>query len=138
MLRGKTTTLRGDAGFTLVEVLIALVIFTIGLLGTAALTVAVIQTNIISKRQSQAIVHAQDRLEEVRELGYSDAMSADGVDYLDPATQTWAADNPYLSYKRDTDVVPNTPAADMVTVTVTIFWDADNRSVSMSNIFAEQ
>jgi type IV pilus modification protein PilV len=138
MCKGITKTLRRDSGFTLVEVLIALVIFTIGLLGTAALTVAVIRTNAISKRQSQAIVHAQDRLEQVREMGYSNAAAAGGTDYLDPDTQTWDAANPYVSFKRQTEVALDTPAANMVTVTVTIFWDGDARSVSMTNILAAQ
>jgi prepilin-type N-terminal cleavage/methylation domain-containing protein len=137
-MRGRIELLRGDTGFTLVEVLIALVIFTIGLLGTAALTVTVIQTNAISKRQSQAIVHAQDRLEEVRELGYSNAAAAQGTEYIDPATQTWAAGNAYVSYKRQTVVNADTPAAGMTTVTVTVSWDSDARSVSMTNIFAAQ
>lgn len=137
-MRGRTKLLRGDTGFTLVEVLIALVIFTIGLLGTAALTVTVIQTNAISKRQSQAIVHAQDKLEEVRELGYSNAAAAQGTEYIDPDTQTWAAGNAYVSYKRQTVVDVDTPAAGMTTVTVTVSWDSDARSVSMTNIFAAQ
>jgi type IV pilus assembly protein PilV len=138
MSRGITKILRLDSGFTLVEVLIALVVFTIGLLGTAALTVTVIQTNAISKRQSQAVVHAQDRLEQVREMGYSNAAAADGTEYLDPETQTWDAANPYTSYKRETVVNADTPAAGMTTVTVTIFWDGDERSVSMTNILAAQ
>lgn len=138
MSRGITQTLRRDAGFTLVEVLIALVVFTIGLLGTAALTVSIIRTNAISKRQSQALVHVQDRLEQVREMGYSNAAAADGTEYLDPETLTWDAANPYVAFKRETDVVPDTPAAGMTTVTVTVSWDGDERSVSMTNILADQ
>lgn len=135
-----TKRLYGDSGFTLVEVLIALVIFTIGLLGTAALTVAIIRTNDISKRQSQALVHVQDRLEEMRDMGFGNAAAAAGTDYEDPATQTWAADNPYASYKRETVVQVDTPATGMATVTVNVFWPwhGNERSVSMTNILAAQ
>jgi type IV pilus assembly protein PilV len=62
-----------DGGFTLIELFIAIVLLTIGLLGTAALTTGVVRGNLSSKNTTTATAIAQTCFEENRRVGYSSA-----------------------------------------------------------------
>ena len=79
MPRSKTThriaanTSTNQGGFTLIEVFIAIVLLTIGLLGTAALTTGVVRGNLNSKNTTTATAIAQSCFEENRRVGYSNA-----------------------------------------------------------------
>lgn len=58
-------SLRAEAGFTLVEVLIALFVFSISALAIAAMTFMSIQGNAMTNQMSQATFLAQDKMEEL-------------------------------------------------------------------------
>jgi prepilin-type N-terminal cleavage/methylation domain-containing protein len=117
-------------GFTLIEILIATIIITIASLGVATLTVGVMRQNSFSKRLTAATALVQDQLEEVKRLGYPNAQTAAG-------TQNYGAITNFTGYKRVVTVSNNTPAANMKTVDVTVFWDADTHSVKASTIISE-
>lgn len=53
-------TCHHQAGFTLIEILVSLVILTIGLLGTAGLQVASLRSNQLAGQSSQAVAIARD------------------------------------------------------------------------------
>ena len=59
-----------QGGFTLIEIFIAIVLLTVGLLGTAALTTGVVRGNLASKNMTTATAIAQTCLEENRRVGY--------------------------------------------------------------------
>jgi len=119
-----------EHGFTLTEVLIATVILAIGLLGAARMNIAVIRGNVSGKELTVATTLAQDRIEEVQRLGYTNANTAAG-------TQAYGTIATYTAYKRVTTINANTPAANMITATVTVFWDADKHSVILSTILGQ-
>jgi prepilin-type N-terminal cleavage/methylation domain-containing protein len=124
------TSLQQASGFTLIEILIATVIITIVSLGATSLTVGVIRGNSFSKRMATATTLVQDRLEDVKRLGYTNVGTAAG-------TQNYGSIANFTGYKRVVTVTNDTPAAKMKTVNVTVFWDADNRSMQASTILAE-
>ena len=62
-----------QAGFTLIEVLVAIVLLTVGLLGTAALTTGVVRGNVTGKHLTTATAIAQSCFEENRRVGYANA-----------------------------------------------------------------
>ena len=125
----KMLTERNDRGYTLIEVLVAMIILSIGLLGGAALIVGIIQGNSRSDRLTTATLLAQEKMEDIRGLAYSGA--ADSTEDYNSITN-------YPLFKRITSVVASSPAANMKTVTVTVFWDSDNKSVVLRSILAKE
>lgn len=81
---------RNEKGFTLIEVLIALVILAVGLLGMATLMTTSLQSNQGAYRRSQASLMAYDLVERMR-LNRSQAITTD--DYT-LASDASASSNP--------------------------------------------
>ena len=125
-----TTPLQETSGFTLIEILIATVIITIVSLGATSLTVGIMRGNSFSKRLTTATTLVQDQLEDVKRLGYTNVGTAVGV-------QNYGSIADFTGYKRVVTVTNDTPAAKMKTVNVTLFWDADTRSMQVSTILSE-
>ena len=120
-----------NKGFTLMEVLVAMVILTVGLLGTAALITGIISSNKLSNRISTATTCAQDKMEDIKRLGYSRMPTSDT-----PTTEPYNSIANYSLYRRVTFTDVGNPAAGMKTVTVTVFWDSDNSSIELKTILA--
>jgi len=139
-------TVDRQAGFTLVEILIAVSILTIGLLGAASMQVSSIRGNQFSERVTTALCLAEDRMEELMRRGYSDALLADlkdkpldtidasDVDHEDlPAideTGQTVAGGPYRRvWNVDDSAAPN-----IKTITVIVTWDNNKHRVSLTSI----
>lgn len=119
-------------GFTLLEVLVAIVILTIGLLGTAGLTTGVIRGNHFSKNVTSATAAGQTQLESVKSSGYANATSAN----FPSDTVTMGG----MTFTRTTTITNSSPATNMKTVSVTVSWTESNntaRSVNLQTILAE-
>ena len=116
---------RNNSGFTLIEVLVAMVILSVGLLGTAALITGIINSNKLSNRISTATVLAQDKMEEIKSVSYSNAVSE---------TRAFMS-SPYDKYEREVTVVDNSPSSGMKTVTVKVYWES-SKSVSLVTILS--
>ena len=121
--------IENNKGFTLIEVLVAMVILSVGLLGTAALITGIINSNKLSNRISTATVLAQDKIEEIRGVGYAGAGAEAG-------TEPYGGVN-FPLYKRITGVVAGDPAAGMKKITVTVYWDSDAHSVELKTILTK-
>ena len=125
---------RGQGGFTLIEVLVTMLILTIGLLGTAGLTTGIIRGNFFSKNITSGTVIAQTQLEAIQNKGYTNATSTNF-----PATAATVSMGG-VSFNRTTTITDNSPASNMKTISVTVTWnEADNaaRSVSLQTILAQ-
>lgn len=126
--------LHSQLGFTLIEVLVTMIILTIGLLGTAGLTTGVIRGNGFSKNVTSATAIAQTQLEAVQRAGYAKVTTTDF-----PATPA-AVSMQGKTFSRATTIATNTPAANMKQVTVTVTWNEANnlaRTVTLQTIIAE-
>ncbi|MBV5326181.1 MAG: prepilin-type N-terminal cleavage/methylation domain-containing protein [Chlorobium sp.] len=69
-----------EHGFTLIEVLVALFILTIGILSLHLMQLSSIQGNASANRMSIKTANAEDRLEQLLYLAYNDANFNDAVD----------------------------------------------------------
>ena len=127
--------LRDTKGFTLVEILVATVIITIASLGIATLTAGVITGNSFSKRLTIATTLAQDRLEQAKRMGYTNAGTIAG-------TENYGNIANYAGYKRVTSITNNTPMSNTRTFNVIVCWkpyncDPDDPKVNLSTILGE-
>jgi type IV pilus assembly protein PilV len=121
--------INNNRGFTLIEVLVAMVILSVGLLGTAALITGIINNNQLSNKMSTATVLAQDKMEDIRRLEYSGMPTSDTT-----TTELYNSITNYSLYKRVTFTDVANPAAGMKTITVTVYWDSDAHSVELKTI----
>jgi type IV pilus assembly protein PilV len=68
--------LRGNEGFSLIEVLISLVILAVGLLGLALFQTTAIKGNAIASKWTVATEQAQDRIERFRHVAWDNITSS--------------------------------------------------------------
>lgn len=99
----------GDAGFTLIEILIAMVILAIGLLGVAAMQLHSISGNAYGMKLNGATERIQIRMEALRNLTYDDVVSKE--EKMDAE-----------GFTRKTIVKKNTPEPGSKTVVVQVSW----------------
>jgi prepilin-type N-terminal cleavage/methylation domain-containing protein len=119
-------------GFSLIEVLIALVILAIALLALAGLMVTTTKNNSFGNHMTEAATLAQDKLEELRVSPW--ASIANGNDAVPGSTG--------ITYTRNWNVSilanPNPPPNDLEkSVTITVSWnDGINRSISLLSVIS--
>ena len=77
-----------EGGFTLLEVVIAISILTVGLLAVATMQTAAIRGNDIAYSVTESTTWAQDRLEALTALPYTDAALSLGTGKADPLSPT--------------------------------------------------
>jgi len=111
-----------DQGFTLIEVLIAITIFAVGLLAVAAMQISAINVNSTAGQITTRITWAQDKLEELMALPYSDPWIEDlgdppsGTDSAGNAHQETTSDGYIISWT----VTNNTPLSSTKLITVAV------------------
>src|SRR5258706_7533643 len=119
-----------ERGFTLIELFTAIVLLTIGLLGTAALTGGVVKGNIAAKNLSTATTIAQSCLQENRRVGYTNAGTTGCT------TTTTNVSLGGVTFSRALAVTPGT---NVKTLAVTVTWNegtAGGKTLSMSTVIA--
>lgn len=106
----------GRRGFTLVEVMVAMILLFIGLLALMATTAGVIQGNDFSRQMTTALALAQEEMEILKGKSYPDGDLSAG-DHSD-------ARHPLNSiYTRTWTVTDDSPAADLKTIEVRVAWN---------------
>lgn len=108
--------LRKEKAFMLLEVLISLVILSVGLLATLSLTLSSVQGNAFGKRMTVAVTLAQGKLEGLKRLSFS---------ALNPGTTSESnlgANGGSGPYQRFTVVTNNCPVSDMKKIEVIATW----------------
>jgi len=107
-----------------------MVVLSLATLGLTTLTASIMAGNAHSNSMTTGTILAQDRLEIVKRLGLANAASAAG-------TESYGSIANHTAFKRVTTISANTPGAGLTTATVTVYWNADARSVSLASILAQ-
>jgi prepilin-type N-terminal cleavage/methylation domain-containing protein len=123
-------------GFTTIEVIIAIMILGIALLGLASVTVSVIRGNDLGKMVTTATTQARDKMEELKNIGASqsgyDNALASGSDTVDTVfTRQW-------SVGAVGTAAPQNDQTKMkkITVTVTWYWNIWPHTVTLNTIIS--
>ena len=120
------------AGFTLLEVLIALLIFSIGLLGLASLQIVATKSNAFSNAMTVGITLTQDKTEELGNLAYDDGDLSAGS-HTDSQNPITALGN--IGFNR-TWTVAEDATNQLKTITVTVKWPdpAETHTVAFTTV----
>jgi hypothetical protein len=104
-------------GFAILEGLIAMTIFTIGILAVCGMQTKAVDTNDLARGVSEQSILAEDIIEQLVPLPYDDP--DDPNDPLEPGNYLLPDEG---RYTRSYEVVPNDFAKYTKTITVTISW----------------
>ena len=114
-------------GFTLIEVLVALVILSVSLLALAGLMITTTKNNSFGGRMTEAATFAQDKLEELRAIRWEDISEGVNTDQKSGSTG--------INYTRDWNVATT---GSLKTITITIGWqDKANHSIRLTSVLSQ-
>jgi len=116
---------KDQKGFTLLEFLIAVMVLSIGLLGMASLTGAMINFNRTAYNSTKAVTLAEEKMEELRNLSYQSLLdeSTSDSDTESIFTRGWT-----LEFGEPDDGMTT------ITVTVTWTWKGTSKSIDIKSI----
>lgn len=112
-------------GFTLIEILIAIVILTIGLLALVSVTVMVIKGNSLNRGITTATTLAKDQLETLKNTNYNSVASSSG----------WLTVTGFSGYERKWQVTTNGNQKTIV-MEVRWFWLGSEKKVTLNTIIS--
>lgn len=146
----------GEKGFTLIEILIAIVILGIGFMGLANLQISCIHNNSHSCCLTKAVTLAQDKMEELKNLHpghldladtnpgnnhqlrqFIDSKDSDHREdhvHIQGENSRTVCDLNYDSYTRIWNVADDTPFPGRKTVVVIVTWASGRKHVAVSSV----
>lgn len=125
----KPFALKKEEGFTLLEVIVAISILTVGLLGLATMQVTSIKGNFFASRVTEGSAVASDRLEKLFALPYTHADLSAGT-HTDPSPPPGRS----ISWI----VTENSPLNNTKKVVITVSWTdrGVHKNLSMERIIS--
>ena len=131
-----TLKLKRSKGFSLIEVMIALVILAVALLALAGLMITTTKNTSFGGHMTEAATFAQDKLEQLRAAPWTGIVA--GVDTVTTAIP--GAPGTGVSYARSWTVADN-PNGDQRWVTITITWTdptkKTNHSINLRSVITQ-
>lgn len=115
-------------GFTVIEVLVATFLLTIGLVATSQLVMMATGQVALARQQSAAATLAAQTVEMYRDINFSTL--GQGCDPTVGCTYTATPTVGAITYTVSTNVKPNNPAPTMTTVAVTVTWGGNSYATS--------
>jgi type IV pilus modification protein PilV len=113
---------RNQGGFTILEVLIAVSVFSFALLALAQMQIMAIQTNATSQQRTTAITLAQDKMEILKRLPYTQISTGNDVSGL--FARSWNVQNDF-------------PSSGMKTINLTVSWAAGSKAVTLQTMVTQ-
>jgi type IV pilus assembly protein PilV len=145
-LKGLSNFCQG--GFTVIEVMIAITILAIGLLGIASMQMNAIRGNSLSDCITCALALAEDKMEELMGINYADPALEDSIyenngDLTEIASGQVDKEETLIDktgkpnagrFRRVWNIAEDTPIEGNKTVTVIVLWDNDKHRVSLTSV----
>lgn len=123
-VRPGATMRKGGRGFTLVEVLMAMLVFVVAVVALLMLYIGVSSLRESSRNMAQAMADARTVLEEIREASGASLAGVTGTDWTG-----WASDNNLTSLPDEVVTVEYADeAADPLDITVQVDWTERGRA----------
>ena len=121
------------SAFTLIEITIALLVLTVGLLGILALFPVGLDASGMAAMTTKATFLAQEDIEEAKRLGYGNVVE---IDPKQPAPA------PYAQFDHKITLVIHDPPNPWDEVTVAVSWpvgedEADQKSITVTTFIAD-
>lgn len=113
---------RGSRGFTLVEIVVAIVLLAFGVLASASLTAALMRSNRGVTNRTRAVETLHLKVEDLQSLNYSEVASGNDTATIGGVT-----------FNRAWTVTPNSPAANLKSITFTVTWGDRQGNHTISN-----
>jgi type IV pilus assembly protein PilV len=108
-------------GYTMIEVLVGIVLLSVGILSVAQMQILTINTNKMASQRTTAITLAQDKAEFFRTIPYTTIGNPPLFDTSGIYSRSWVVEN-------------NVPANNLKRVTITVSWSG--KQVQMQTIIA--
>jgi len=157
IINGRVTKMfKSEKGFTLIELLIAALVLGIAFIGLANMQISSINSNSNARQLTKAIILAQDKMEEIKNLNPNhpdladtnpgnngnlrESIDPDHCDHRESHVEIKgegrqsASDLNYDSYTRIWNVADNTPLPGRKTVVVIVTWKSGRKWVSVSSV----
>ena len=114
-------------GFTLIEVLVAMVILSFSLLALAGLMVTTTKNNSFGSNMTEAATFAQDKLEELRAIKWENLIDGNNTDQQGGSTG--------INYTRNWNVTTN---GSLKTITINVNWnDRTAHSIRLVSVLSQ-
>jgi prepilin-type N-terminal cleavage/methylation domain-containing protein len=114
-------------GFTLIEILVALIILSVSLLALAGLMVTTTKNNSFGGHMTEAATFAQDKLEELRAIRWENISEGGSTDQKGGSTG--------INYTRNWNVATS---GVLKTITISINWqDRTNHSIRLISVLSQ-
>jgi len=113
-----------DTGYSLIEVLVAMAIFSIGILAVASMVQSTTRNNTKGNVLTQATMLARGKIEELKRITDVSTLADGAEDNID------ASGSPGGIYRREWDI-SNGPTAGSRKIVVTVSWTRENQTRSV-------
>ena len=114
-------------GFTLIEVLVALIILSFSLLALAGLMVTTTKNNSFGSHMTEAATFAQDKLEELRAIKWENLIDGNNTDQRGGSTG--------INFTRNWNVTTN---GSLKTIMINVNWnDRTSHSIRLVSVLAQ-
>ncbi|MBN1662470.1 MAG: prepilin-type N-terminal cleavage/methylation domain-containing protein [Deltaproteobacteria bacterium] len=121
-------------GFTLIEIMIAVFLIAVALIGVAGMTTMTIKGNAFSKMQTTATTIAKDRLEILKNVGFGGIDDGTAPD----CTASWTPCSESAAYEEFCDILNSTTAAKTIEMKVRFRWQTNYHQVAFKTIIANE
>lgn len=112
----------GRGGFTLIEIVVAIVMLAFGVLASASLTAALMKSNRGVTNRTRAVEVAREKIEDLQSVNY--ATLASGTDTVVVRG---------ITFTRTWTVTANSPMTNLKTIALTVTWGDRQGNHTVSN-----